>query len=394
MFYISQINESDCGLASLKMLLANVFDEESFLFLPQNEEHGPYSYFDLIGIAKKYNVELEGLKIKEKEEFSKWNDFPIIVSFNEENYCHSSLILKRRGNKFLLLDPDTKPHWIKFDELIKKWDGTLLRVKSKPKTITKKPKVISIEKGDKLSLVAQILQIALSIVLLTSIFFLDEKYPFYISLGLIILYVALELLFRNILIKIMDKIDEAYVNGLTKVPNNSYLFLIRLNDFKKTFIANKISLISNLIIGLSLIFITIFNGYWNAIIVFVIILLSLIETFVTKPIFAKKDKKIALEEKKLSKVKSYIEFKEGFKKIKRASNKFAYLSTLKTIIYYSIILLTVFIVLSFTKNMSLVSLVFYFMISLILDKTINSIFEFQSKERDRKLIKAKLNNLY
>ena len=33
-------------------------------------------------------------------------------------------------------------------------------------------------------------------------------------------------------------------------------------------------------------------------------------------------------------------------------------------------------------------------ISLILDKTINSIFEFQSKERDRKLIKAKLNNLY
>ena len=67
MFYISQLNESDCGFASLKMLLANLYQERDYLFIKQDEEHGPYSYFDLIKIAQNYNVTLEGFKFKNKQ---------------------------------------------------------------------------------------------------------------------------------------------------------------------------------------------------------------------------------------------------------------------------------------------------------------------------------------
>ena len=58
MFYISQLNQSDCGFASLKMLLANVLKNEDYLYLKQDEEHGPYNYFELIQIASDYGCVL------------------------------------------------------------------------------------------------------------------------------------------------------------------------------------------------------------------------------------------------------------------------------------------------------------------------------------------------
>ena len=62
MFYIKQIKNDDCGFASLKTLIANLYKKEDYLFIPQDESVGPYSYAQLIKIGAKYGVKLEGVK--------------------------------------------------------------------------------------------------------------------------------------------------------------------------------------------------------------------------------------------------------------------------------------------------------------------------------------------
>jgi hypothetical protein len=80
MFYISQMKQDDCGFASLKMLLANIYKNEDYLYLKQTEEHGPYNYFELIDIEKDYGLILSGCKATQKEEFPEFDEYPFLIS--------------------------------------------------------------------------------------------------------------------------------------------------------------------------------------------------------------------------------------------------------------------------------------------------------------------------
>ena len=393
MFYISQLNESDCGFASLKMLLANVYQERDYLFIKQDEERGPDSYFDLIKIAQNYNVTLEGFKFKNKQTFKDWDDFPVIVTIQRSGLNHAVTILKKKKNKLFVLDPDSSPKWVKLKDFIKFWDGTLLKVKNYDKEPSNKPQVLNFEKKIKFKFISQLVQIFISLTFLAFLFFLNDSFPPYIAVAIGGCYLIGEILFRHILIRMMDNLDLICVNKLKKVPKNSHLFLTRLNDYKQTLITDKISLISNVIMALSLIFLMVFNGYWNSIIVFAIIVLTILDSVILKPIFSKKERFIYEKEKELCNAKTNSEFQSSYSDIKKLSNKYAYLQYFKSIFILIFILLTIFVVLKVTNIVSLTSLLFYFMISLYLKKSISIIFEVQSKRRAKDLLKAKLNNL-
>lgn len=393
MFYIAQLNESDCGFASLKMLLANLYEERDYLFIKQDEEHGPYSYFDLIKIARNYNVKLEGFKFKNKHTFKDWVEFPVIVTIERSGLNHAVTIIKKKRNKLLILDPDSSPKWVKIKDFIKIWDGTLLKVKKYDNDPSNKPHVLDFEKKIKYKFVSQLVQIFISLAFLAFLFFLNDSFSPYIAVIIGCSYLIGEILFRHILIKMMDNLDLACVGKLKKVPKNSHVFLTRLNDYKQTLITDKISLISNIIMALSLIFLMVFNGYWNAIIVFTIIILTIVDSVVLKPFFNKKERYICEKEKELCNAKTNSEFQSVYAKIKKLSNKYAYFQYFKSVSILILILLTVFVILKLTNTISLTSLLFYFMISLYLKKSISIIFEVQSKRRAKDLLKAKLNNL-
>lgn len=393
MFYISQLNESDCGFASLKMLLANIYNDESYLFLKQDEDHGPYSYFELIRIAQKFGTTIEGFKLNNKTNIQDWQEFPIIVTFKKEERSHAVVVLKKKKKKLFILDPDSSSKWISIKDFLKLWDGTLLKVIKKKEDDFVDVKLMKEDKI-KYSFLSQIIQIALSVCFLLLLFFLDERFPIYVPLIFALVYVLGEVFFRHILIKMMGNIDSLYVNKLNRIPKDSRIYLLRLNEYKTQLVGNKISVISNIILALSLIFLTIFNGYWNAIIVFVIIFITLIDSLILKPYFFKKDRHISEEERKLDNAKGIDEFKTIYKNIKFLSNKYAYGIYFKKVTIISIILFTVYGVISLTSGGSLISILFYFMISLQLQKAIADLFEIQSKKKLTNIYKVRLNNLY
>ena len=78
MYYVPQIQKDDCGYACVKMLLANVQKDKNFLFLPQDENHGPYSYQDLIDIAKGHGIILNGYTVEDKSTIKEHKKFPML----------------------------------------------------------------------------------------------------------------------------------------------------------------------------------------------------------------------------------------------------------------------------------------------------------------------------
>ena len=85
MFYIKQIQNDDCGFACLKMLLAEINKDKDYLFLPQDEKHGPYSLMQLVGIASNYGVALSAFRATDKTTVSNCLNFPFIAIIRLKN---------------------------------------------------------------------------------------------------------------------------------------------------------------------------------------------------------------------------------------------------------------------------------------------------------------------
>ena len=52
MFYIHQTNDSGCGFACLKMMLANIRHDKKYLYMPDKKEKA-MSYKEIISAASK-----------------------------------------------------------------------------------------------------------------------------------------------------------------------------------------------------------------------------------------------------------------------------------------------------------------------------------------------------
>ena len=129
MYYIPQLSNSSCGMACLKMLLAIVHKDEGYLYLNEDENHGQYSYQDLVVEAQRYDVTLIGAKYDDKDDFRHFDNFPVILTVvNPNETVHALLISKRKGNRVKVHDPAKGIYWQKLSQLLPLWDGTLLAV--------------------------------------------------------------------------------------------------------------------------------------------------------------------------------------------------------------------------------------------------------------------------
>lgn len=394
MFYISQINSSDCGFASLKMLLANVSKNEDYLYLKQDENHGPYNYFELIDIAKDYGFMLVGLKLVDKDEFEQWDSFPFICTININEVNHAIVVLKRRKKKVYILDPDRGPMWIKLTDFLNSWDSTILKVEE-VKESEKKPKN-SLKKFENLKFFkfgAQIFQLALSISFLCFLFFVGTSYSPYVAITFFFIYMIGEIVFRQLMLKYMSKFDLIMIEEVKELPKDNYLFLNRLNECKKNLFTSKISIVSNVILVASIIFMMIFNGLQHSITVFLVIALCLFDSLIIKPYLSKKEYVISKMELDINKSTSIDAFKNNFSSIVKSSNAFGkeiyLIKSLKNVL----IVLCVSAVLLFSKQISVITILFYTMVSLYLSNGVTSLFDNSLNEKQKRLAKAKFNNL-
>lgn len=102
MYYCYQLSNNDCGYACLKMCLANIHHNKDYLTLTEDFKEENYSMFDLISIAKKYNIELKGYEVENINEI--YNQKNMICLIKENEMLHYVLFVKKKKSRIIIFD--------------------------------------------------------------------------------------------------------------------------------------------------------------------------------------------------------------------------------------------------------------------------------------------------
>ncbi|ROV60352.1 peptide cleavage/export ABC transporter [Limosilactobacillus reuteri] len=129
--YIPQVNEEDCGVAALAMILKEFGSRVSLEHLRNaaNTSISGTNIYGLVEASKKYGLEPLAVKAKNNFLLKEKLPFPFIIHIvKEEKILHYYVVLKIKNKKVYIADPDPTIGTIKkeIDEVIKEWSGAAI----------------------------------------------------------------------------------------------------------------------------------------------------------------------------------------------------------------------------------------------------------------------------
>ena len=332
MYYIPQVSKSGCGFTCLKMLLAIAHKDEQYLYIKEDERHGPYSYQELVNIAQRYEVTLMGVKYEDKDDLRHIKDFPLILTVVKENESlHAILLTKRKGNRVLIHDPDLGVYWQKIDKLIDIWDGTALainHIEDQPFT----SRVIDVKdtKGDVISCIMQAVAAA-SIALAT--FFVKPNGSFLLPLIFCALSLVSEIILRMLLLKRMQSCDKYLRRFVPYVERRDYYeFYKRSQEYKRSALTMGLNFVFYLLVIILIATISLINSLTFAISIGVSLLAAFIEVFFFIPFKKSLNKELEGQEADLRRVKEVEEMELEVKTLEVKSYRYAYLEFVSKIV--------------------------------------------------------------
>ena len=383
-YFVKQIGEKDCALACLKMLLAFSYKSNKFLLYPQSDLDKSYSLEDIIELGKKEGLEIYAFRFKNKEDLLKNVAFPVLIPIKSGNSLHMVLIRKVRKSKILVYDPASKPYWIDFLELEKKWNGECLEVTEIKGSLFKKKKFSFISLPYKISVpLFQILSFGF---LISALLFVDENYSFVIPLCFLLAFVIFEFIYRTLLINEMKNFDRKILSSLNFSNRRDLKTrFIEMNNFKVLIIGGPIQIINAFIILICGFTILSLNSYLNILNLLLIALIVVIIRVVESRIFINSKNEISNYEAEIFKLKDdgSDTFKEKLENLYKKSYSFANFANIKKMILLFLIAVLCLIYAGFTGNISLNFVLFhifiYYCLTENLMKLIDSIESFKEK---------------
>ena len=393
MYYIPQVSKSGCGFACLKMLLASAHKDERYLYLKEDEKHGPYSFQELVTIAQHYDVTLVGVKYEDKGDLRHLTRFPLIISVKGENdSLHAVLISKRRGGRVKIYDPGKGVYWEKISRLIKVWDATALAInKVQERPFTSRVIDVSDTKGEIVSYVIQALA-AFFIALAT--FFVKPNGSFVLPLVFVTLSVISEIVLRMLLLKRMQKCDRYLRRFLPYVDRRDYVeFYRRSQYYKGSALTMGLNFIFYLLVVILIITISIINSTTFVVSIGAALLAALIDVFFFIPFKKSINRELEEQERELRYVKDEDDMEMKVKNMEVKSYRYAYLEFTSKIVVGAFFLIASFLVSIIDRSLALTNIVFYICVSFLIYQYLVPLFSYDYKVSDNMIAKVRINNL-
>ena len=394
MYYIPQVSKSGCGFTCLKMLLAIAHKDEQYLYLKEDERHGPYSYQELVNIAQRHEVTLMGVKYEDKDDLRHLKDFPVILSIVDENESlHAVLAVKRKGNKLLIHDPDGGIYYQKMDDdFLDEWDGTALAINHvAEKEFTSRVIDVRDPKGDVISCIMQAIA-ASSIALAT--FFVKPNGSFLLPLIFCALSLVSEIILRMLLLKRMQRCDIYLRRFLPYVERRDYYeFYTRSQVYKRSALTMGLNFVFYLLVIILISTIALFNSLTFAISIGVAFLAAFIETFFFHPFKKNINKELEGQEDGLKRVKEIEEMEMEVKSMEVKSYRYAYLEFASKAFYGVLFVLASFFVSAVEQTIALTNIVFYTCVSFLIYQYMVPLLSYDYRVSENMVNKARINNL-
>ena len=130
-YFIYQGNDHDCGFAALKMFLATLAKDKSYLYIPKPTKREYYSLDDLAEISKAYGITLDGNGCSKD-----YYDNLIEPSLTLIDDNHVVMVKKKKKNFIIIYDPGCGVVRMKKDEFLRRWRCIVLEA-TNPENILK-----------------------------------------------------------------------------------------------------------------------------------------------------------------------------------------------------------------------------------------------------------------
>ncbi len=380
-YFCYQANDSDCGFACLKMILAIKYKNEGCLNISKKNKRTNYSFADLIAIGKDYGLSLTGYRYEEKEKVSVKTPFLALLEQN-----HLVVVTHLNSFKVTVLDPSKGELRMTRAEFNKIWSGDTLEIESfkavkfnsrRLKVTPFLPKLINF-----------ILSISSLASLLVGFFFIKDDAYIFIPLILLGAFISIELVQKWYLIKQLSLFDEKYTLLYFKdISSVNREELIEYSEFKKTYFSFESKIIVSLCASIVIIVALIINAPINALGVLFILLMNV----VSKIIFKNKDEKRLniINEAEDGLVKTKNASANDILKMCNLSNKYAFNISLRNCVYSFLILLLSFFVMLANKIASVNFLIFHFGLYYVLNTYIDTLVSYNDQKKEYERSKAR-----
>ena len=393
MYYIPQVTKSDCGFACLKMLLASVHKDERYLYLKEDENHGPYSYQELVNYAQHYDVTLTGKKYEDKGDLRNNSDFPLILTVQAENQApHAVLLVKKSGKRVKICDPAKGVYWQKIDQLIKIWDGTALAVNK----VLDRPfisRIIDVRdtKGD---IVSYLIQLLAAVFIALATVFVKPEGTFIWPLVFCALSLVCEIVLRMHLLKRMQRSDKYLRKFLPYVNRKDYFeYYRRSQEYKTSALTMGLNFVFYLLVVILIITISLINSMTFVVSIGAALLAALINVFFFTPIKKSINKELEEQENELHGVKEEDDMELKVKNIEIKSYRYAYLEYANRVVVAAFFILASFFISMVDNTLSLINIVFYTCVSFLIYQYLVPLFSYDYKVNENTINKVRINNL-
>lgn len=371
MKFISSVSNKDCLFQDLKMILAYFNKDKEYLFIPNPHLETPFTFQEIVDIARNYDMNLVGFQCLDINEILKIKKLPFIVTIKSKDR-HAIIVEKIYRKKVKIVDPSTGVSYIKKEDLLNKLDGYGLYVSSFKK---KKCPIKSIEALPKSEiLVTAILEAISGISCLLGTYFVSPSYPFYLPIILFSVFFIFEILLRRYNVKVMEKMDERLLYSGYYV-DNYFDYYQRFNVLKSSSLLLIMNLIISILISFFICYILIMNSTYNLINISVVIVFVIINFFTNKYYFSPKSREIAALENDIKTVKEKSEFVSLTRKANKEGYKYGLAYKLRRYVTIGFYLFTVILIMAISSStpIDISYLIFNVVIMVLLDQYLTNL---------------------
>ena len=391
MFYIPQILKTDCGFACLKMVLANINKDKNYLFLPQDEAHGHYSYSDLLELGKTYGVNFVPFEATEKSELSNCSSFPLILSITLKNGAkHAVVVTKIKFKKVHYLDPRKGNVSISLKKFIDIWDGTGLMVESFEKRSCPVKQVSPLKITT--SILLGFVQVLVAACAAVGVYFVKDGTPIYVPAIFLSVAIILELLMKALCFNIMKKLDQFFFSE-RNLPLKGYReYLTRFENYKRIALSSPINLILLFVILIGLSAVVLLNDIRNIMLVLMPIAIATFEWLVVAPALKNKAEEVNELEEDLDNAENGEELQNKARILHSKAYSYSYIKMACSYLYAGLLVLTALLTMRLCDLSSFPYIIFYSCISVAILRTLQDLFSYNEKIEEFNIVKVKISN--
>lgn len=383
MTYISyQGNDSDCGFASLKMLLANKTKNKSYLYIRKPSKKKDYSFYDLIKIAKNYGILLSSYEMPVED----YKDIPpgSLVMIKDNHLVY----LKRVGKHYVTYyDPAIGKVRIKTKEFENRWKGLVIECTNAlgAKDLQEpKPRFIPLY----IDVIYYLIIAAVFVSLMTGFYLIQDNTSVLLTMAFLVLFAIAQLVENWYLIKEINLFDKKYLSIFFSQKRNQNKEKYRdYIEYRNAYFVSPKILVSGLILITAFSVLLTINDYRNIFVFLILLLLKLLDN----SLFARIEKDDIKDIETIESIafESETTLVHSLTRANKLASKLGLTRSFRKVAY-------LFVCLSLAIGMMVLSgvtstnfIIFHFGIYYVSSQSMDNIINFFNSSKDRKIKRAR-----